>query len=132
MCLCEPVPLCNSYLSGTLDAGVSDETQLWEEILAQHDLTMDRGSSPSWLTYGWRYSDSDKAIVYGEDKRPDVRTGANFTRTQKLMDLIKAGMSQNAAAKQLGIAKQTASDLLKAHRVNLTCPESSTPVEGII
>jgi hypothetical protein len=109
---------------------VDSEVELWDEILRQHGLGEDRGHNPKWLRYGARYFDHDHSITYDSaEKRPDKRTALNYERARRLRSLMSTGFSQNQAAKQLGIPKQTASDMLRKH-VNPTCPESSTSNEG--
>jgi hypothetical protein len=130
VCLGEPQGnLCLRQFS---DSGVeTNDQELWDEILKQHELSMDQGSSPSWLTYGWRYTEADTPIDYaGSSKTPHKKTAANLKRAKDLLELIGTGLSQRKAAKQLGIAEKTARYILQTHRAHSACVTNSTQVEG--
>jgi hypothetical protein len=100
-------------ISDTGEDAMSDQSE-WDKKLVEMGLGMDRGSSPTWLTYGWQYRDADNPFGYATaSKRPHKRTVENATLAQKLLKLMEGGFSQNAAAKHLGISSGTASNALR-------------------
>lgn len=93
------------------------EKEVWEQKLIDAGLTVDQGSSPSWLTYGWQYRDTDKTCAYStEEKRPHKRTVENESLAKQLLQLMHSGLSQNGAAKALGIGSGAAANALKRYR----------------
>jgi hypothetical protein len=83
--------------------GVTDEYQLWEEVLRQHGLDMEAGNHPV-VSYGHDGQNAlapkmiwDKPVVYATQRQK------NRDRVEQLMGLVDQGMSLYAAAKSLGM-----------------------------
>ncbi len=94
-----------------------NELEAWEKKLLDLGLSMDQGSSPSWITYGWDYRDADIPFDYStKNKRPDQNEQRNEDLALKLLALMNAGASMSAAARQLGVAPSNASVTLKRYR----------------
>jgi hypothetical protein len=128
--VCLEVSAPNSPIHNS-DMDVDREQKLWEAILAQHELSMNAGSSPSWLTYGWQYRDSEQPIQYGEgEKRPHVKTAANLLKARQILALIESGLSMKKAAAALGIPQSSAVRIIQKYRANSTLSTNSTPIEG--
>lgn len=96
------------------------DPKYWEQQLNDADLSMDRGSSPSWLSYGWQYRDSDVPFDYNAEagKRPHKMQVENARLAQALLAKMAEGLSQNAAAKALGIGSGAASNALRRYRAH--------------
>lgn len=108
-----------------------DEQTLWETILEQHGLGLSRGVSRN-LGYGAQYFDSTSILDYQTPTNNIRHVSRNYQLATALLEKMKTGLSQNQAAKTLGLNKRRASRTLQRFRarVKTTCPPTSHSSEG--
>lgn len=100
---------------------VSEEQNKWDAILEEHDLSMDRGMKLGGdsVQYGQTYFDDTIPFDYVKPDTNARQHSANHQLATKLLVKMAAGMTQNEAAKALGVTSGNASRALKRYRATL-------------
>lgn len=106
---------CCAELHSSVSAEEQLEQKLWEEILQQKGLSMDRGLTRR-VGYGAKYFDSAKTIEYGTSDRYARQRGDNHTYVEKVLRLMDSGMSMRAAARKMGVDAGNVCNALRRHR----------------
>lgn len=104
----------------TLDIVVIDETnpEYWENLLIAEGLSMDRAGSGSRLSYGHRESHTVRVHDYQSIGHNARQKNRGKEHTEKILVLVRGGLSVYAAAKELGLDYRRAKRSVKRYRSN--------------
>lgn len=105
------------------------EIELWDEILKQHDLPMEKGFDPFHLGYGAKYFDTSKVCDYISPGSYNTQKNKGKSLAEQLLALMNQGMSMIKAAKEVGMSKGNASVCLKRYRANFARSAEPNSIE---
>lgn len=102
----------------------NSDVLLWETILDQHNLGMERGENlgRGLIVYGQQYFDlaADGAFTYRKESTHARQKFNNKTIAERLLALVSTGRSIYSAAKALGVDVNNARRTLKRYRAEFT------------